>query len=405
MLLFFHSTDVVVHATGYGNFPSCVPTPFSPSVSTVGSWTPVIIQGDWEEALQATIPAASYASSTEFVTLTPYVPQTGDYSVTLHIPPCTPNCKNAAQILVSANVLPGTSIAVKITTDNLKPKDINLYQGKVLATSDTFKPSVVIELDKQVPPKPGQDTLQIEVGYVAFTRTNSAPPLSGVFQYWLNVNGGVNPWGALNGVFPERAKVKSLALLSKTQLIIGGTFSDTRFSNIVLYDGSKLVSLSDGGLNGPVNSIVSISSDEIIVGGSFTGTVDLKTTLNNIARYKLSTTAWTQVSGGLNGPVNVLGYANVSNNNQIFVSGQYQVRYDPGKTDGEVSPGLELWDEGKNSWANDTGFINGTITDIMSLTVNGDAVTYFSGNIFSASSFLIPGASKSKLNYEQINSN
>ncbi|CAG8450891.1 5265_t:CDS:2 [Paraglomus occultum] len=388
----FYQSDVVVHATGYGNFPSCISTPFTPSVSTTGTWTPVIIQGDWEPALQATIPAASYASSDDTVTLTPYVPQTGNYLVTLHLPPCTPNCENAATISVTTNVLPGTSVVLNITTNNLRPKDITLYQGKVLATSDTFKPSVVVELDKQVPPNPGQNTLQIDIGYVAFTRTNSAPPLSGVFQYWLNVNGGVNAWGSLNGIFPDRAKVESLALLSKTQLIIGGTFSDARFSNIVLYDGSQLVSLSNGGLNGPVNSIISVSSDEIIVGGSFTGTVNPQTLLN-IARYKLSTKAWTPVSGGLNGPVNVLGYANVSNNNQIFVSGPYQVRYDPGKTDGEVTFGFELWDEGLNSWANETNFVNGNIKDIISLTVNGDAVTYISGDVFSASSVQMFGAS------------
>ncbi|CAG8654722.1 4194_t:CDS:2, partial [Paraglomus brasilianum] len=390
----FYQSDIVVYAAGYGNFPSCIPTPFSPSISTTGTWTPVVIQGAWETALQTTIPAASYASSNASITLTPYVPQTGDYLVTLHLPPCTPNCEAAVTILVTVNALPGLAIVKNITTNNLKPSDIPVYTGKVLATSNTFKPSVVIELDKQAPPNPGQTAFQIDIGNVAFTRTNSAPPLSGVFQYWLNVNGAVKPWGGLNGVLPDRANVKSLALLSKTQLIIGGTFSDARFSNIVLYDGSKLVTLSNGGLNGPVNSIISISSDEIIVGGSFTGTVDqAQTMLNNIARYKLSTTAWTQVSGGVNGPVNVLDYANVSNNNQIFVSGQYQVRYGPGKTDGELSSGFELWDEGQNSWANNTGFINGNIKDIMSLTVNGDAVTYISGNIISASPLRMFGAS------------
>jgi len=128
-------------------------------------------------------------------------------------------------------------------------------------------------------------------------------------------------WSALNdgiNVALDEAVYTIAANNDGTKIYVGGNFTAMEGDGIEPFiarfavwhedtDTWDSISVGDGRLNGSVYAIAVSPTDEVYVGGTFTGTVG-GDTLNYIARWDKMTNSWVQVGSGVNGPVFALAF-------------------------------------------------------------------------------------------------
>ncbi|KAG9300601.1 hypothetical protein G9A89_005201 [Geosiphon pyriformis] len=361
-----YQSDAVVMAARDPRFSSCDQTLFQPDVKYDGDWQSKRLPGTWETVSQLQIPRSQLSTTTSSLTLQPYVPQTGFYDVTLDLPSCVPiGCDKTIPINVTVNVAPGHSSSVTISQNQSHSGSFEIYSGTVVSTSSSFAPNVVITVAKPVKFPFGQSDGIILVNFVKFVKRNSSIPLSGLFQYNPATKENAT-WGGFNSILSARAKVSTIVVLRKSSIAIGGSFSNRDYSNIVLYDGSDFVSLAHA------------SQDPI-------------TGFNNIARYDLSTNQWSQISGGVNGEVNVIAGASQEASSKVYISGRFNTAITPGSHNGgNLTYGFVLWDDTLKAWSS-AGYVDGQISSITSNTYPTDQnlTTFLGGRLFSVQSLSV----------------
>ncbi|CAH1757539.1 1204_t:CDS:10 [Entrophospora sp. SA101] len=389
--------DIIVNAVNDRDSFSCSSAPFVPQVKTIGNWVPSLLSGIWENVLQTTIKATDLTTSDAKITLIPYVPQAGNYKVTIATLTCLPfGCDKAASVDITITVAPGVSQNITISQNTRFSKEDLIYEGFVLQTSNNFQPTVEITLSKTTPPVGGGDVLII-ADFVKFVKTNNGAPLSSLLLYIPQSD--QNPqalWDGFNGLLAPRSVVHDIVVLEQSSLVIGGYFDNAASNNIVKYDGSTFNPLSNKGLNGPVRTIEKVGNS-LLVGGLFSNTSDNQIIgLNNLAKYDLTENKWSSLSGGVNGGVERIALVNQDGSSrQVHVAGKFNTLISPNsQVNGNVTFGYAIWDDDNSKWLQN-GFIDGSIGDIVSLNSSSksDSMTFIAGNIYSAQSTTAYGAS------------
>ncbi|CAG8662859.1 5701_t:CDS:2, partial [Racocetra persica] len=390
-----YQSDIIVRAISNYGFPTCSNSSFYPNVTTIGNWTSELLPGIWDIVLITTIPADEIANSTTKLIMKPYVPQPGYYNVTLRSPSCISlGCDSVIPIDVNVTVSPGVSSVVTISQNSSLDFDTfyTLYSGYILGTSTTFQPIVEITASKSaVAPSDGSDAI-IYVDYIQCVKIDNRSSLNGLLQYSPQTATVQASWYGFNDFLGPNAIINDIIVLSPTTIVIGGSFNNVSFSNIVLYDGIKFTPLINSGLNGRVNTMALVDKD-LFVGGLFNnlsnGTLP---GLNNIARYNLNENRWYSISGGVNGEVNRIAFVN-NGTPQIHVAGKFNTLINPQSSTqntiiGNATFGYSMWDNMLGNWVN-TAYVEGTIGDIVAYNIpssqNGP-LTFWGGRMNSTQS-------------------
>ncbi|CAG8678838.1 16848_t:CDS:2, partial [Dentiscutata erythropus] len=395
-----YQSDITVRGISSYNSPTCSNSSSSSiysNTTTVGNWTAQLLPGVWDNVLETTVPAAEIANSTAKLIMKPYIPQAGYYNVTLNSPSCVSvGCGSVIPIDVNFTSSPGVSSVVTITQNSTDTNTVHtIYSGYVLGTSASFQPTVEITVSKSaVAPSDGSDAI-IYVDYIQCTKMNNSNSLSGLFQYSPPTSTAQAAWYGFNGLLIPKSIINDIVVLSPTTIVIGGSFNNLSFSNIVFYDGKNFIPPKNSGLNGHVNTMVLIDND-LFVGGLFSNLANgTLSGLNNIARYNLNEQNWYPISGGVNDEVNRIALVN-NGAPQIHVAGKFDTLIKPSTQNtitGNATFGYGMWDNNLGNWVN-TGYIDGLIGDIVAYNIPSSQtgpLTFWGGRMNSTQSILSSG--------------
>jgi hypothetical protein len=297
------------------NEPSCSNTTSPSEASFTGPWTTSQPGLSNSLYLSATLPSPVTPEDAT-VTFFPDIKEAGEYTVNIYTPGCQQDgtCLSRGQFTVAGTLTsdgperPLTSNALYQTNDF--DKYDSLYTGFVDASSESFRPSIVLRpLAGQVVP---QGDMVLVAQRVEFRLLNSTGGLNGLYEYnprEASVDTSdleASAFNELGSRFSTDSAVSSLAT-SDDVTYIGGNFTSADARNIIAInanDGS-LVPV-DGGLNGGVSSMHFLE-DQLFVGGQFDGTEDGSASgLNNVAVYTPTDNAWTALGAGVNGAVRTI---------------------------------------------------------------------------------------------------
>ncbi len=187
-------------------------------------------------------------------------------------------------------------------------------------------------------------------------------------------------FGLKNNGGPEIV-VNALAI-KDNYLYVGGNFIQTVndppiiLNNIARYniDTKEWTPLAGNGLNGTVRAL-SISNNELFVGGDFSMTFDgtTATNLNRIARYDLASNPnpWSPLAhNGLSGASGVGGsvYTLAISGNRLFVGGQFSQNHNGANLN--LLNNIALFNLGTNTWSPLTG--DGLNGNVYALTISNN---------------------------------
>jgi hypothetical protein len=181
----------------------------------------------------------------------------------------------------------------------------------------------------------------------------------------------------------------SSSLLLGSTYYVAGTFSTESYSNILSFNSSSdITSLASSGLNGPVHAMISSSDTILFVGGEFTATAfsSSPADLLHLAKYDVSTSTWSPLAGGVNGPVTSLSLS--SDSKTLTVGGNFTSLL---ATDGSKSSsgGFAVYDIASSSWASANSLLIGNISSLASSS--SSSTTFLAGRVSGASSFSASG--------------
>ncbi|CAO3610511.1 unnamed protein product [Cunninghamella blakesleeana] len=390
-------SEIFVHAdSSVGNFPSCSAsekTFISPETTKVGKWTQASAQ--YSHYLTSTFPATNLKSATNSITFTPYLPETGNYTVIMHTPGCknNDNCNQRTKVDLSIHFAPNTS-PVTFTIDQATDDDRfdTIYKGFIQSTNTSdFRPYVTLTVSKQAK-TPTKGNVLLVANYVQFIKSASLNGLSSLLTYtpptannatsmmsFYN-NGTTNlPWKALlTDRLPYNSLVKTMVLDNNNNLYIGGQFKYggnpltnlSAYENLVQLDTKKnqLVSLPRGGLNGLISTLA-FTNNDLYIGGQFTDfTMPMPKNQyisHNFIKYNIPRKEWGVLAGGVNGPVSSIL---LTSKNSLLVSGTYTGLYtsgNPNSVSNWTMSGNCWWDINGNKWipSLEQPFITGIVYD------------------------------------------
>ncbi|CAO3593495.1 unnamed protein product [Absidia cylindrospora] len=374
-----YQSEIFVHADKAGNFPDCSSSDkqlASSAATTKGTWTKAKV--GYTQYMISTINANQVKTSTNQVTFTPFIIEPGNYTILLYTPGCTDNkdapcqqrTKVDAQIYFADGVNPLT-----VTVDQNSPKDRQdkIYTGLISATTDHFKPYVVLTVSKSATaPKSGKVVMVANA--VQWIKSASLPGLSSVLVYNPSQAVAAAPsngknttaplsWSALSATpsLPWNSRINAMDVVNN-DLYFAGNFTNTNAGNLTYYnvvklDGksSQLASLSSGGLNGIVSSLTHLGSD-LYLGGSFDGLPIVTAAATapiskNVVKYNTQQQKWINLSGGVNGPVTSVLLAD--NQTSLLISGNYTGLYNNNNnnTSMNITSGNTWWNPTSNAWA------------------------------------------------------
>jgi hypothetical protein len=373
--------DIVAYAVNTFNEPTCqVPTLGSTS-STTG---PFIVKSGFPAT------SASYLSSDNGgnITMAPKVLSSGNYSIRLFTPGCIADNTCSTRGIVNVQTYFAADqppVEQLIYQTNNYDKYDTIYQGRVQALSDTFRPRVVISPAAGQPAN--QDIVAQKVQFMSqsangdvVSSPSSSGSLNGLYEYAPgNWTGSVTTANAsYDAAFDVAganlgfdARITGVVSIDG-RTFISGTFASRKLglqNMMVINSDGTAASLANGGLNGPVDTMTAFNGT-LYLGGRFTATANDSSIsgLNYIAAYDTSSNSWRALGQGLNGNVtNVVLYAiptsSSSNDTVIGVSGQFtQISGSPAVT----VPGIAIWMPSKGDWADRLGSggpaVNGTVS-------------------------------------------
>ncbi|TFK75289.1 hypothetical protein BDN72DRAFT_885763 [Pluteus cervinus] len=406
------SSGAFASAIDADNSISCF-APNPSNTTRTGDWTAKVantnIAGTVQTVLVSSVAAGTTPASGPSFTWMPYVSAAGQYNINLLVPGCTnfQDCDQRTSVQVT--VFPGNGISPwsrPVTQTNTEDASTLIYSGPILPSSPDFVTTITMTLADNAANGPGPfeivaDRVQLiltsaDVGSTSSSSSGAAnvtiSPNSGFgFLEWpLNSSGSPNA----DGILPESALttadklgsellsamgVASLAASTNTTLsavvshpsgiFVGGNFVvPSGPSNVLEFSNGALSSLAQGGLNGPVTSIVLVG-DQLFVGGAFNDTASSSTSgqLRGIARYDIQQKSWNGLGGGVNGPVTSLNYAD----GQVQIAGTFTSAFSTtSASPGSALPvaGLATWDIASASWTNSGGFVIGQLTLVANAT-------------------------------------
>ena len=395
--------DIVAYAVNSFNEPTCLVPTLGSTSSTTG---PFIVKS----AFPAT--SASYLSSTNGgnITMEPKVLSSGNYSIRLFTPGCIPDntCSTRGivrvQTFFAADSPPDEDM---IYQTNDYDKYDTIFQGRVEAISDSFRPRVVISPADGQPAD--QNIVAQKVQFMSLsangdvsTAVTSSGSLNGLYEYapgnWTGTvtaantsyDASIDVAGTNLGFDAQITAVVDVA----SRTFVAGSFASRKLGlqnlMVINSDGSA-AALASGGLNDAVDTLAEYNGT-LYLGGQFTATANDSSVagLSHVAAYDTSSNSWQALGQGLNGNVNnIVLYpiptGSSSNDTVIGVSGQFtQIQGSPPVN----VPGFAIWIPSKGDWAERLGsggpFVEGTVSAETALS-NGTvfvagAITGWSAN-------------------------
>lgn len=374
--------DIYAYAIDAFNEPSCANGTFLSSSSNVGSWVPTVI-GSEPGFLAANL--SGDALSSDSVTLEPQVSQLGNYSVRIYTPGCLldSTCSSRGGVTLSVYTqadVPPTNVTI-YQTNNYDKYD-TLFQGVVSASSDTFRPRVVLL------PMAGQSgTVNTVASRVQFLQLSAfgTSSLNGLYEYAPSsytieavANTTIDAAGAS---LAFDASVNAI-LTSGSTTYVAGNFTASHISNIFMVQGSSVTPLANGGLNGQASSLL-LLNQVLYIGGNFSALVNSSVSAQYVVGYNLTSNTWTALGAGVNQPVTSL----FNDNNTLGVSGAFTKINAYGSHSSKSVSLTAFWDPAAMQWSTASGSVAGTIDTTTS--INGSM--YLTGSIRSANQVATQG--------------
>ncbi|KAF8320722.1 hypothetical protein DL93DRAFT_2215739 [Clavulina sp. PMI_390] len=421
---------------------------YSPDASGVyqtGKWSIIdsttTIAGTTETMLEASVAVGTTPANAPTLTWFPYVSASGVYNVYVYVPGCQQFADCSSRTSVDITISPGGGAAdVTKTVDENVTADtkVLIYTGYVVPAAPAYTVSVKLALAANATGS-GQngkwaviaDRVQLELISLSTSGSGGSGGSGGGsltggasgfgFFEWNtgNSGSGVNATGTIAntsessfdsvstafatalGSEAASAIVNAVAAASPSQLFLGGQFGGTSsngtLTNIVSFANGGIVILAGGGLNDAVNALA-YANGTLFVGGTFTNVQDSASSvsgLSYVAKYDVSSGAWSPLGGGLNGPVASISVS--SSQGEIVFAGNFSETYStPGATYGAESGGVATWDVSMNKWVSGNGLVLGSpsfVTVSSATEFIAGSISAVSGN--SASGWAILSADKS----------
>ncbi|KAJ1852706.1 hypothetical protein LPJ73_002777, partial [Coemansia sp. RSA 2703] len=342
--------------------------PLRPSSSFVGAWTETTAASYRGTYRTLTVNAADVASAqvqNSVITMAPYIPEPGFYTVYMMVPGCqnTNTCRSrsSAHVLLMSNR--GLSKLIQVNQYNIQDEEVEVARIYAPASTSDFSATVQISLSPNGVVDDQATTVELVVDYIRFERVTSYTNLTGVIQLNpdLTTSSQLSQaiYGPLSDSLPDDSVVYSVTsgVANDTHrdntLFLGGKFSDSSngYYNIAQYDGHNIKPLNATGLHGTVNSM-SFVGTSLYVGGDFNGTSDHTTALNNVAQYNTTDQMWYSLSGGVDKPVTSVVPYSPFGPNVVAFAGAFSTLYAvPGSQDANITAsGLCMWDSTDSKW-------------------------------------------------------
>ncbi|KAI9276472.1 cortical protein marker for cell polarity-domain-containing protein [Umbelopsis sp. AD052] len=386
-------SEIIVHADNDMNVSNCTSITANAqnygSSAVTGNWTSSLAQGSYQWVLTNSFPTANFTKSSGAIDYKPNLPETGNYSVYVFTPGCVGNsdCSRRTKAQYITHVSPTLSVNATVDQRNATDGYTLIYRGWVPATSDLFQPHVSMALAKNAT-KPTGKTANLVAGYVQFVKEISNQELNSVLEYhvdqWLQNTSSAAWWPLKNDSLPRNSIVTTLEA-STLDLIIGGNFNTSNYTNIVQYSysASKLIPFSFAGLDGPVNTML-INGSHLYIGGNFSlPTNASQPALNNLAMYDLAAGTWNAMENGVNGPVTSFATYTSPNStsNSLVISGPFT-----SINALNASSGTALYDITQRAFVStQQPFLSGTVISTYDVANN----TILIGNIQAAESYQV----------------
>ncbi|KAH8119371.1 cortical protein marker for cell polarity-domain-containing protein [Phellopilus nigrolimitatus] len=347
--------------------------PSASNISLVGQWTEkdvsTNIAGTVQDILATSVNVGTSSANSPSITWMPYVSASGNYN----------DCD--ARTSVKVTVFPGGGVDPQVTTVSQRVSDDTtqlIYSGPVTPTSPSFVATIIMTLADN-PEGSGQngqyelvaDRVELSLTSVfsnsssngTSTTNNSTSTRQGFgfFEWPLSDSSTVNAASALSNASETSLDDVAFQLFNA---IGSGSVSST--SDVVAANGA-LASISEGGLNGPVTSLV-LDGDILYVGGAFTDTKSASTSgkARGVVSYDVNADSWTPLQA-------------------VEVTGDFtEVPTSAGGSSGATAGGFAVWDVNNSTWANTGGFLIGSMTFVGNST---GQTQILAGNVVSSLKF------------------
>lgn len=419
------SSGAFASAVASRNNISCF-APNASNVTLIGSWTEkqvsTDIAGTVQDILTASVPVDTSSTDGPSITWMPYVSNSGNYQVNILVPGCVNFQDCDSRTSVKVTFFPGGGLDPVVTIVSQQVNDdtsTSIYSGPVTPSSPDFVSTVTMALADD-PTGSGQngqyelvaDRIELVLTSIISNSSSESSNTSnstsarrgfGFFEWPLSQTDTVNAESTLsnstettldnvgfqlfdsigsNSVSSTSDVIAAVAHHPSGTIFLGGNFSLSAGTNIIAFKDGSLSELSDGGLNGPVTSLV-LDGDTLFVGGAFTDTQSASTNgkARGVVSYGINSDSWSPLEAGVNGAVTGLNFAN----GQVEITGNFtRVLTDTGGSSGATAGGFAVWDVNNSTWANSGGFIAGS----MSFIGNGtDDTQILAGNVASSLKF------------------
>ncbi|KAK4051361.1 hypothetical protein OIV83_002845 [Microbotryomycetes sp. JL201] len=398
---------------------------------TTGQWnsTELVssIAGTYSPVRVAYIEGGSTAADAPTLTWTPFVEQTGSYSIYLVTPGCQPQGTCGERTSVDLTVTPfgqGSGEATTTTVDqtNKLEESVLIYSGQLTSTSPDGSSGVTVSMKLADGAASSVGTTYEMVADVITlvaastngtlnSTMNRVVPGYGLFEFALDGAGtygdAVSMAATMNATatisnatavdqlsfnMNEGAVVYSIVTVGsgpETQLFVAGNFNYTReavtLSNVLRYATSASVATPSGGLDGPVQQLVELDG-WLYATGDFDATADGQVkSLAGFARWHYTdpTATWVTADSTLLLSSNAaMGLVRLGRNDTALVIA------------GQGDSALTIYEPATSSFNSTTaGLVVGNLTTVGSANdiANQTAATYFAGNVLAISSLVAPG--------------
>ncbi|KAJ3414187.1 hypothetical protein HDV05_006892 [Chytridiales sp. JEL 0842] len=382
--------DVLVKADQRLNPIPCAASTIPVSRSSApASWRRVTQAGT--TSLQHLITSSRMLTANTSMTFTPAITNAGNVDMFLEMPPCGTfdRCSQRGRVRVevftTTTSRPFASVLVDQNVSRLNNR-VRVFRGSVASSSSTGLPFVRISV---VPPTGVNATARFPISLVATElRVVYRPRLTGLGGLARLVRGvdGSRYFEAFRATLPPGSVVRSIDSAPDGRIFVGGSFRvpAANATNVAYFANSRFVSVAEGGLNGPVNSLVYFNGN-VYVTGNFSTQVKLRPTartliLRNIAQFSAKDNAWQPMGSGLSSSSMRLSLDRAGNS--IYVSGPFNSRTDSVGAIRRQTSGIPSWNITSGVWTSN-GMAAGTINFVQALQSPSSGGLLVSGRLSS----------------------
>lgn len=356
------SDEINTYAVNDFNEPACADTSYGSKATTTGQWTPVESgQTSSSNYLKSTMDS-TFQGMPPFVTFEPDIKESANYSISFYTPGCleSNSCDNRGQVNITYRLSrhdEGRSTIIYQT--NEYEKYDHIFNGYVEAATSTFRPTVTLSGIE------GSRGIDIVASFVRFEKiSNMSHDLNGIFTYDPSAHGASidtltqTSLVKIGSDLDPKAQINAITTIGST-LLMGGNFTNTddgeQFKDILSIDGDKAESLTDGGLDNQVNSLLPLNG-LLYVGGAFKKTANGGEEFLNAAIYNSKEGKWEGLGAkGFNGAVQYVTEFPVNISSKMesavaFTGNFTRIVPSPGKSNEISVPGFAVWVPSKRDW-------------------------------------------------------